>query len=268
MGSSTSPRPDLASRTRPVPLPPGGFELGGLNAHYEGAYDDRALEWRRLGARDKAENIRHLLSLQGAAPGSILEVGCGTGAVLATLAEAGVGSRHVGVDLADPGPHADPLCAKHAVELSAFDGVTLPFADRSFDLVVASHVVEHVEHPRQFLRELSRVASRLLYLEIPCEMNLSARRSGLIRSLAIGHINHYTPDSFVVLVNSAGLRVEEAILFDHSDEVLGFGRSPMSARALKLARRGALGLLRHQAARLFTYHFGVLARSEEISRAI
>jgi len=42
----------------------------------------------------------------------------------------------------------------------------LPFATKSFDFVICSHVIEHVEHPDRALRELERVGRRG-YIETP-----------------------------------------------------------------------------------------------------
>ncbi|TAJ80677.1 MAG: methyltransferase domain-containing protein [Gallionellaceae bacterium] len=42
----------------------------------------------------------------------------------------------------------------------------LPFKDKSFDFVIASHVFEHSTDPEKFLRELQRVA-RAGYIEVP-----------------------------------------------------------------------------------------------------
>ena len=49
------------------------------------------------------------------------------------------------------------------------DGQFLPFADRAFDYVICSHVLEHVEDPRRFIAELTRVACRG-YIETPSEI--------------------------------------------------------------------------------------------------
>ena len=45
-------------------------------------------------------------------------------------------------------------------------GEALPFRDKSFDYVIAFHVLEHSEHPEMFLSELQRVASAG-YIETP-----------------------------------------------------------------------------------------------------
>lgn len=46
------------------------------------------------------------------------------------------------------------------------DVQNLPFADKTFDYVIASHVLEHVHDPAKFLNELSRVGKRG-YIETP-----------------------------------------------------------------------------------------------------
>ncbi len=46
------------------------------------------------------------------------------------------------------------------------DGENLPFGDKEFDYVICNHVLEHVDHPEQFLKEQFRVA-RKGYLEVP-----------------------------------------------------------------------------------------------------
>ena len=130
------------------------FTISPHNAHYEGEYSAKEHEWRRICAADKASNLASLLGVRSVA--SVLEVGCGTGAVLAAVARLGVGTRHVGVDMADPTVHLDD--GARTFDIQAYDGVRLPFEDASFDLVYSSHVIEHVPNPRGLLAEIRRVA--------------------------------------------------------------------------------------------------------------
>lgn len=46
------------------------------------------------------------------------------------------------------------------------DGENLPFKDKTFDYVISSHVIEHVNNPSIFLEEISRVGKRG-YIEAP-----------------------------------------------------------------------------------------------------
>jgi SAM-dependent methyltransferase len=49
------------------------------------------------------------------------------------------------------------------------DGHALPFKDKSFDYVIASHILEHADEPEKFVNELMRVAKRG-YIETPSEL--------------------------------------------------------------------------------------------------
>jgi SAM-dependent methyltransferase len=120
------------------------FETPRFNKHYEGAYSEKDIDWRRICAIDKASNIQALLRTEKVQ--SILEVGCGTGAVLSELVKRGIGTSHKGIDLTAPRIHVDPGAIN--LSLVEYDGETIPFSDDSFDFVYASHVVEHVLNPR------------------------------------------------------------------------------------------------------------------------
>jgi SAM-dependent methyltransferase len=49
------------------------------------------------------------------------------------------------------------------------DGLALPFKDNSFDYVITSHILEHIDDPHKFASELTRVAKRG-YIETPSEL--------------------------------------------------------------------------------------------------
>lgn len=60
--------------------------------------------------------------------------------------------------------HWVPLVADRPTVLGAVE--RLPFRDKAFDFVIASHVLEHSTDPEAFLSELQRVA-RAGYIEVP-----------------------------------------------------------------------------------------------------
>jgi SAM-dependent methyltransferase len=47
---------------------------------------------------------------------------------------------------------------------------SLPFADKTYDFVFCSHVLEHLDHPGQAIRELMRVGKRG-YIEVPTRLS-------------------------------------------------------------------------------------------------
>jgi len=108
----------------------------------------------------------------------ILDAGCGEGALaLAMAAEfAARGVRVVGVDLSQPNLAAGILRAREAsleqrVSLQLADLERLPFADESFDVVVSSHVLEHLPSFERGLLELRRVTRDVLVLGLPTCLN-------------------------------------------------------------------------------------------------
>ena len=238
-----------------------GFHAGELNKHYDGEYSEDMMRWRQIGASDKTANIASLIGSHANDILSVLEVGCGTGAVLANLKSLGVGRTHVGIDMSDPNAHRE--ADADGIDLLQYDGKIIPFPADHFDFVYATHVLEHVEDERSFLIELSRVAKKLVYIEVPCELNIRANVSRLQDTLNIGHINSYTPESFSLTLYTSGLRVSEIRAFDHSAELHRYRRSAVKAAVIMGLRRAMLAASPKWASRIFTYHVGALCIAPE-----
>jgi SAM-dependent methyltransferase len=101
-------------------------------------------------------------------PRRILEVGCGEGIVLATLAAHLPGTRLDGLELDEMALGAARVRCPGAT-LVRGDACALPFGDQSFDLVVCLEVLEHLPEPARALRELRRVARAGCLLSVPHE---------------------------------------------------------------------------------------------------
>lgn len=82
----------------------------------------------------------------------VLDVGCGVGQVVARLTEAGF--EAYGVDVSKPNIER---AAKVSPRCQLYDGKTLPFPDGHFASVGALNVLEHVDEPEAFIREIVRV---------------------------------------------------------------------------------------------------------------
>lgn len=98
--------------------------------------------------------LRRLLDglMSGTVRPRILDVGCGTGATMGFLEQFG---EVTGIDLSAT---AIEYCRQQGRErLCLADGQNLPFADESFDLVVALDLLEHLEYEEVGLWEMWRV---------------------------------------------------------------------------------------------------------------
>ncbi|MBG0786955.1 MAG: methyltransferase domain-containing protein [Anaerolineaceae bacterium] len=104
-----------------------------------------------------AEIRRHLFEQAGLKPGSqVLEVGCGTGAVMGAITEE-LDLTLTGVDIDRPSLcFAQSECPDH--QLTQADGHRLPFCDDSFDAIYCHYLLLWVTGPGQVLAEMKRVA--------------------------------------------------------------------------------------------------------------
>jgi ubiquinone/menaquinone biosynthesis C-methylase UbiE len=108
--------------------------------------------------------VRRFLRFSGIGRGqTVLEVGCGTGAVLRELAaRVGRQGRVVGVDASRTlVGAARRLLRDHPyrrrLALRVADGARLPFTGERFDAAVAATVLLHVADPLQVVKEMTRV---------------------------------------------------------------------------------------------------------------
>jgi SAM-dependent methyltransferase len=227
-----------------------------------GADGEKYRRWRELGAEGKADHVVDLVRQAGlAAPGSVCEVGCGDGAVLGVLGRRGFGRRRVGYEISASGVK---LAAERdeVDEAAVFDGLSLPVQDDAYDLVFATHVLEHVPDPAPLTRELLRVG-RAVILEVPLEANLSARRPvARAASEGVGHLHRFDRRAIRRLVTDKGWRVAAEVLDPLPLEVHTFGAEGTKAMAkgrAKWALRAGAAAIPPLGERLVTLHFALLA---------
>ena len=149
-----------------------------------------------------------------AAPGSVLDVGCGEGVLTQRWAQQLEG-RVVGLDLEDPALQAEWERRRAPnLEYRAMKAEHLPFGDGEFDLATAIEVLEHVPDPEHTVSEMARVArGGHLLVSVPREplwRGLNMARGAYLRDLGNtpGHVNHWSKRSFVELLSRHGEIVE------------------------------------------------------------
>lgn len=186
---------------------------------YDEFYEKHDEAWRMLGAKYKAQHIIEVC--RGREFRKVLEVGAGDGSILKFLADAGFAPEYHAVEISESGvEHIKTRDIKNLKSVALFDGYKLPFADNSFDLIILSHVLEHVEHERVLLRELKRVA-RHYVIEVPLDYRAGVDKR-IRHFLAYGHINVYTPTSLRYLLNTEGFEIEDDLTSLIEPEVTRF----------------------------------------------
>jgi SAM-dependent methyltransferase len=208
-------------RGRTVPAP-GPAELA---RHYPiGYYGSGGIRFNPLVEAairtSRAARVRMVLRAHPG-PGSVLDVGCGRGLMLADLARRGW--RAVGVEMSEAASHHARVELGLDVRVGDLTRLALPAA--SFDVVCLFHVLEHLPDPEAALGEahrLLRPSGRLL-IEVPNFGSLQARLSGGrgFHVDAPRHLVHFTRPALLAALDRAGF--EASPVRTHSFEFGYFG---------------------------------------------
>lgn len=224
-----------------------------IRTHYDTYYGDARLkEWRRLGAIDKVENIVELS--QGLKIESVVDIGCGDGAIIARLSEINFAKSYTGVDISES---AIGLARARGIANARFERFDGEGFQGQYDLAIMSHVVEHLENPRTLISAARRIARHVI-VEVPCEHNVKLPTD--FRPDPTGHINFYTPKTIRLLLQTTGLTVDKQITRGCSLEVMQFN-SKLKGTVQHLIRQSTLAVYPRLATSLFCFHTALLCHA-------
>lgn len=167
---------------------------------------------RAIAAKQSVGHIKKMIQIDKFK--SIIDIGAGNGSLLQELVSQGSDIDVSAVEISESGVEA---IAKRnlpqLINVERFDGYKINAQDNQFDLGVSVHVLEHVEHERLFLQEAARV-SKTLFIEIPLEHTTDLRKS-INMGRPYGHINYYTKETAVNLIETSGLEIIDIKIFSH-----------------------------------------------------
>ncbi|HEX8425815.1 class I SAM-dependent methyltransferase [Hymenobacter sp.] len=171
-----------------------------MNIEYEIKYHQiEESYWWFQARRDMVFRLVQDLKLATDAP--ILEIGCSGGPLLQRLRSTGY-TNLTGIDVSEAGI---AVAERRGIpNVSCMDGANLTFHNASFDLVVASDVLEHIEDEAQALREWARVlrpGGRLLIF-VPAFQFLWGKHDIINQ-----HFRRYTANQLATAMQAAGLEV-------------------------------------------------------------
>lgn len=202
-----------------------------LKEKYDSQYSDNTEEWRRIGAIGKARNIIDIT--KGLKINKMIDIGAGDGNILLYLSEKNFCSDITAVEISDS---AIQQIKKKKIaglsEIKQFDGYSIPFDDKQFDLAICSHVIEHVEHPRKLLNEIKRV-SKMQVFEVPIDFSFHVDKKFKFFT-SYGHINIYTPALFNFLLYTEGFEILNKKYKLYNMDVILFQNKKYSLKYLKI----------------------------------
>ena len=216
-----------------------------LQAFYAQAYLERNPDLDATDAPYKAGLINEVCRSGGLTHAdSLLEIGCGSGALLQQMKSHLQASHLVGVDYSA----AISLAGRerHGHQVARADGVALPFRTGCFDLAYFADVLEHVLDPVSFLREVARVGRRVVFY-VPIEAGLVSNAIYVTRRLRgkttnyeqYGHIWRWNRRQILRLVRAAGIHIEAYRCFQAPPQLEGMNKLGRAVETMRI-RTGAL----------------------------
>jgi SAM-dependent methyltransferase len=166
-------------------------------AEYEKMHALEDTYWWFQGRKDIIRAMLDACLPSAPRPGRVLDVGCGTGLMLKELAH----FQPVGLDFST---HALQFSRSRGLKnLTRADVVHLPFADNSFDLILALDLMEHVKNDQRLIREFHRVLrpGGCLMATVPAHPYLWSDHD-----IALHHFRRYTAKSLRRLLATGKLR--------------------------------------------------------------
>lgn len=180
-----------------------------LKTHYESVASDYGMPKRRQ------EAILGLLG-KDLIDKKILDIGCANGLFGKELEK--LGGKVTGIDISEK---AIKLAKKNISEAKVVDlnEGKLPFADNSFDTIVASEVLEHLFAPEELLKEIKRIlksdgvavitAPNLLYWGHRLKFLKGEFKYEQSGPFDRGHIHFYTYETLIGDLKTVGLKVKK-----------------------------------------------------------
>jgi 2-polyprenyl-3-methyl-5-hydroxy-6-metoxy-1,4-benzoquinol methylase len=193
----TAPRPSSLNRYYPhLYREYGRFVTSVLRAFY----DARVSRWARLKP----------------AGGSVLEVGCGRGLMLAAFSRQGW--KTTGIERNEEA--AEAARRAFGLDVSAKPVEALPL-DARFDLIIMFHVLEHIAAPVTLLGECAKrlAPGGRIILNVPNFASWQSRFGGSnwFHLDPPRHLTHFTPETLAATLQRAGLKLADVnfVSFEH-----------------------------------------------------
>jgi 2-polyprenyl-3-methyl-5-hydroxy-6-metoxy-1,4-benzoquinol methylase len=138
---------------------------------------------------------------------SVIDIGCATGSLLVFLRDRGWNVK--GVEIS---PAAEYACNVRQLDVINIPLEEIAFPPCSFDVVLASHLIEHLNDPFSFLKEARRILkdNGQIFITTPNISGLQAYLyGGRWRSAIFDHLYLFSVRTLKKMLKKAGFKVEK-----------------------------------------------------------
>lgn len=218
---------------------------------YTLAYDN-ALHFSPLFQEYERALAERLVERYGLRQQEILEIGCGNGHFLGLICELG-DNRGTGCDPSHDEQHPDPRAVGRVKFIK--DYFSEKYAYLRPDFVCCRHVLEHIDHPREFLQFIHRTVpdGAKLYFEVP-NTGLALRERA-VWDIIYEHCDYFTAESLGYLFESCGFEILD-LQHTYADQFLGIEVRPRRGSGSTLVSdRGEAMVFLSESVATFAQHF-------------
>jgi hypothetical protein len=213
-----------------------------------GEYLEKNPGWHIEESPWKANQVLQMMARHHITPATICEIGCGAGEILRQLQTRMVGECSFwGYDIS---PQALTLAQTRANERLHFKLADITQeSDLSFDVILVLDVIEHLEDPFSFLRNI-RSKSQYKIFHIPLDVSVQTllRPGALTRVRSMyGHLHYFTKETALQTLRDTGYTILD---YRYTASSIELPATELSRKLLKWPRKCAFTLNKHIAARV------------------
>jgi SAM-dependent methyltransferase len=218
-----------------------------LARYLNGDYAQKNPDWDSADAGWKAKKIAQLLADHECRPSSIVEIGCGSGAVLVAMREYFSQATFAGFDIAPGATGFWTEADKSGIRFELADYLALE--EPIPDLILVLDVLEHLGNPWEFLANL-RDRAKLVAIHFPLDLSaISVLRERPLLQVRdkVGHLHYFTRGLALSLLHESGFEIIEA---RYTGAGMNAPKRSFKTKAAGLVRRLAYAIERDFGARL------------------
>lgn len=174
-----------------------------------GVFDPTPWQRRRMTLYHRRIARRLRRAVGGGQHVSILDVGCGSGDLLAQCSR--FGWKCAGIEM--NAAAAEKGSVRHGLDIQVGTDTSVQLLDVSFDIIVLSHVLEHVLDPNATLDRMrnAMAPNGKLFITLPNCDSWERRRFGSdwYPWDTPRHLYHFTPETLSQMLNRAGFEIAQ-----------------------------------------------------------